>query len=199
MVVGDRHSFWAGLAAKALPPDKFEPIGIVFITGSISAPGLVEALEAQTKEGRCDSSALPRRFQWRSRSWYGYGRPMARRTHGATMKTSLQRLRSCHAMPPNQTRGCVKSPPEMKNRSKRTIETPSEKIKTIYRSFSCVRFFALGVFTQPRAGADCEPGIRPRCPWLQTFQPLLCALSLAAAQLILVRSLGEWPNNTPEL
>ena len=37
----------------------------------------------------------------------------------------------------------------MKNRSKRTIETPSEKIKTIYMSFSCVRFFALGVFTQP--------------------------------------------------
>jgi alkaline phosphatase D len=44
-VAGDRHSFWAGLAAKALPPNAFEPIGIAFITGSISAPGLVEALE----------------------------------------------------------------------------------------------------------------------------------------------------------
>jgi alkaline phosphatase D len=44
-VFGDRHSFWAGLAAKALPPEKFEPVGVVFGTGSISAPGLVEAFE----------------------------------------------------------------------------------------------------------------------------------------------------------
>jgi alkaline phosphatase D len=44
-VAGDRHSFWAGLAAKALPPQKFEPVGIAFIVGSISAPGMIEALE----------------------------------------------------------------------------------------------------------------------------------------------------------
>ena len=44
-VAGDRHSFWAGLAAKALPPNAFEPVGVAFVTGSISAPGLVEALE----------------------------------------------------------------------------------------------------------------------------------------------------------
>jgi alkaline phosphatase D len=44
-VSGDRHSFWAGYAAKALPPAKFEPVGIAFITGSLSAPGLVEAIE----------------------------------------------------------------------------------------------------------------------------------------------------------
>lgn len=44
-VSGDRHSFWAGLAAKSLPPKAFEPIGIAFITGSVSAPGLVEANE----------------------------------------------------------------------------------------------------------------------------------------------------------
>ena len=44
-VSGDRHSFWAGLAAKALPPAPFEPVGAAFITGSISAPGLVEAYE----------------------------------------------------------------------------------------------------------------------------------------------------------
>jgi alkaline phosphatase D len=44
-VAGDRHSFWAGLAAKALPPNAFEPVGVAFITGSISAPGLVEAFE----------------------------------------------------------------------------------------------------------------------------------------------------------
>ena len=44
-VSGDRHSFWAGYAAKALPPSKFEPVGIAFVTGSLSAPGLVEAVE----------------------------------------------------------------------------------------------------------------------------------------------------------
>jgi alkaline phosphatase D len=44
-VCGDRHSFWAGLAAKALPPAKFEPVGVAFITGSISAPGMAEAIE----------------------------------------------------------------------------------------------------------------------------------------------------------
>jgi alkaline phosphatase D len=44
-VAGDRHSFWAGLAAKSLPPHPFVPVGIAFVTGSISAPGMVEALE----------------------------------------------------------------------------------------------------------------------------------------------------------
>jgi alkaline phosphatase D len=44
-VAGDRHSFWAGLSAKSLPPKPFEPVGVAFVTGSISAPGLVEALE----------------------------------------------------------------------------------------------------------------------------------------------------------
>jgi alkaline phosphatase D len=44
-VSGDRHSFWAGLAAKSLPPAAFDPVGVAFITGSVSAPGLVEAFE----------------------------------------------------------------------------------------------------------------------------------------------------------
>ncbi len=44
-VAGDRHSFWAGLAAKSLPPKAFAPVGIAFVTGSISAPGMVEAHE----------------------------------------------------------------------------------------------------------------------------------------------------------
>jgi alkaline phosphatase D len=44
-VSGDRHSFWAGLAAKALPPAAFEPVGVAFITGSVSAVGLAEAFE----------------------------------------------------------------------------------------------------------------------------------------------------------
>jgi alkaline phosphatase D len=44
-VSGDRHSFWAGYASKALPPRSFEPVGVAFTTGSVSAPGLVEAFE----------------------------------------------------------------------------------------------------------------------------------------------------------
>src|SRR5580700_4489251 len=44
-IAGDRHSFWAGLAAKSLPPGPFAPVGIAFVTGSISAPTVVEALE----------------------------------------------------------------------------------------------------------------------------------------------------------
>ena len=44
-VAGDRHSFWAGVASKSLPPRGFEPIGIAFVTGSISAPGMAEAQE----------------------------------------------------------------------------------------------------------------------------------------------------------
>ena len=45
VVSGDRHSFWAGYAAKALPPETFDPVGVAFICGSISAPGLAEAFE----------------------------------------------------------------------------------------------------------------------------------------------------------
>lgn len=55
-VAGDRHSFWAGLAAKSLPPKDFEPVGVAFVTGSISAPGIVEAFEY----------ALPREHPLRS-------------------------------------------------------------------------------------------------------------------------------------
>ena len=31
IVSGDRHSFWAGYAAKALPPKLFEPVGLSFV------------------------------------------------------------------------------------------------------------------------------------------------------------------------
>src|SRR5258708_30276967 len=44
-VAGDRHSFWAGLASKSLPPKPFVPVGVAFVTGSISAPCTVEAME----------------------------------------------------------------------------------------------------------------------------------------------------------
>ena len=58
-IAGDRHSFWAGLAAKTLPPKSFAPVGIAFVTGSISAPGIVEALEhGLPKTIRCA------RFMW---------------------------------------------------------------------------------------------------------------------------------------
>ena len=49
-VAGDRHAFWAGLAAKSLPPKTFKPVGVAFVTGSISAPGIIEALEHNLPE-----------------------------------------------------------------------------------------------------------------------------------------------------
>jgi alkaline phosphatase D len=45
IVSGDRHSFWAGYAAKALPPKAFEPIGVSFVGASLSSPGAMEAYE----------------------------------------------------------------------------------------------------------------------------------------------------------
>ena len=48
-IAGDRHAFWAGLAAKSLPPEPFSPVGLAFVTGSLSAPGLVEAYEHALK------------------------------------------------------------------------------------------------------------------------------------------------------
>ena len=50
IVSGDRHSFWAGYAAKALPPAAFEPVGVPFVGGSISSPGLFEAYEHNLKK-----------------------------------------------------------------------------------------------------------------------------------------------------
>ena len=46
-VAGDAHSFWAGLSSKSLPPKPFDPVGVAFVVGSISAPGAVEAMEHQ--------------------------------------------------------------------------------------------------------------------------------------------------------
>ncbi len=45
IVAGDRHSFWAGLPSRSLPPQPFDPVGLEFVTGSISAPGLLESAE----------------------------------------------------------------------------------------------------------------------------------------------------------
>jgi alkaline phosphatase D len=44
-VCGDRHAFLAGVASAMLPPRRFHPVAAEFITGSISAPGLFEAME----------------------------------------------------------------------------------------------------------------------------------------------------------
>ena len=45
-VSGDRHAFWAGLAAPTLPPRPFEPVGVAFVGGSITSPGMTEGLAA---------------------------------------------------------------------------------------------------------------------------------------------------------
>ncbi len=50
IVAGDRHSFWAGYAAKALPPAAFEPVGVSFVGGSLISPGMAEANEHNQKK-----------------------------------------------------------------------------------------------------------------------------------------------------
>jgi alkaline phosphatase D len=50
IVAGDKHSFWAGLATADLPPRKYDPVAVEFITGSISALGLAEAMPYNIKD-----------------------------------------------------------------------------------------------------------------------------------------------------
>lgn len=50
IVSGDRHSFWAGYAAKALPPAKFEPVGLSFVGASMTSPGAMESFEHRLKK-----------------------------------------------------------------------------------------------------------------------------------------------------
>jgi len=45
-VAGDRHAFYAGLAASALPPKNFDPVGVAFVTASISMVNSFELLLA---------------------------------------------------------------------------------------------------------------------------------------------------------
>lgn len=42
IVAGDKHSFWAGYPSETLPPQAFEPVGVEFVTGSVSQQGLDE-------------------------------------------------------------------------------------------------------------------------------------------------------------
>jgi alkaline phosphatase D len=51
VVAGDRHSFWAGYAAKALPPAAaFEPVGVSFVGGSMTSVGSAEVNEYVQKK-----------------------------------------------------------------------------------------------------------------------------------------------------
>jgi alkaline phosphatase D len=49
IVSGDRHSFWAGYAAKELPPGAFDPVGVSFVGGSLVSPGAMEGFELRKK------------------------------------------------------------------------------------------------------------------------------------------------------
>jgi alkaline phosphatase D len=49
VLAGDKHSFWAGLTSADLPPRAYHPVGVEFITGSISAQGFVELRELIVK------------------------------------------------------------------------------------------------------------------------------------------------------
>jgi alkaline phosphatase D len=50
IVSGDLHSFWAGYAAKSLPPKSFEPVGLSFVGGSLTSPGPMESYEHNLKK-----------------------------------------------------------------------------------------------------------------------------------------------------
>jgi alkaline phosphatase D len=50
-LAGDRHAFAAGLLSAALPPGRFAPVGVEFITGSVSAPGIFEAAKHKLPKG----------------------------------------------------------------------------------------------------------------------------------------------------
>jgi alkaline phosphatase D len=50
VVGGDRHAFYAGVTSKTLPPKEYKPLGVEFITGSISQQTLYEVLEVTMKK-----------------------------------------------------------------------------------------------------------------------------------------------------
>lgn len=62
-VCGDKHSFWAGYLSETLPPRAFEPVGLEFITGSIS----------QTNTGEVQALTFPRDNP--QRPFYVHDRP----------------------------------------------------------------------------------------------------------------------------
>lgn len=50
IVAGDKHAFWAGYPSKTLPPRAFDPVGVEFITGSISAQTAGEVTQLTMKK-----------------------------------------------------------------------------------------------------------------------------------------------------
>jgi alkaline phosphatase D len=52
IVSGDRHSFWAGYAAKSLLPGEFEPVGVSFVGGSLASPGTNEGVAGMKKDAK---------------------------------------------------------------------------------------------------------------------------------------------------
>lgn len=50
VVGGDRHAFHAGLVSKSLPPKEYKPLGVEFVTGSVSQQTLFEVLQVTMKK-----------------------------------------------------------------------------------------------------------------------------------------------------
>ena len=50
-IAGDRHAFVAGSLSESLPPRPYRPVGVEFITGSISAPTMLESAQHNLKAG----------------------------------------------------------------------------------------------------------------------------------------------------
>ena len=61
IVSGDRHSFWAGYAAKALPPKAFEPVGLSFVGASLASCGAIESYEHRLPKDHPLQAAVPGR------------------------------------------------------------------------------------------------------------------------------------------
>jgi alkaline phosphatase D len=50
-IAGDRHAFVAGALSESLPPRPYQPVGVEFVTGSISAPTMLESAQHNLKAG----------------------------------------------------------------------------------------------------------------------------------------------------
>lgn len=50
IVAGDKHAFWAGYPSKTLPPKAFDPVGVEFVTGSISSQTFAEVQTLASRE-----------------------------------------------------------------------------------------------------------------------------------------------------
>jgi alkaline phosphatase D len=87
IVAGDRHAFWAGLVADSLPPKIFDPVGVEFVTGSISAQGTFEVVSLTMKKEE------PLRALWLHDRPDGTMEPALNMTvrHGVQASLELQR------------------------------------------------------------------------------------------------------------